>query len=49
MNDYADLEISLSRWDASSYRVEMRFAESDAKADQAPERRLAYLKLDEFG
>ena len=33
MSDYADLEITLSRWDKDSYRVELRYTQPDSETD----------------
>jgi hypothetical protein len=38
MQTYADLEISLSRWDADRYRVELRFSRpDDLQSDRGPQ------------
>lgn len=33
MSDYADLEITLNRWNADTYRVELRYSQPDSDAD----------------
>ncbi len=33
MSEYADLEITLNRWDRDSYRVEMRYSQPGSEAD----------------
>ena len=34
MKDYADLEISLHRWDAERYRIEVRFVRPDSDTEE---------------
>jgi hypothetical protein len=48
MSKYADLEISLSRWDADCYRVELRFSRPDDETEQPPERGLARFQFDKL-